>query len=150
MTRVLVCLLTFYSKFTGGHCSLWLTQFLGTQWLQWVLICGFMSLWHVYTMWHVYAGHYSITPDNRTRDVHYLEPWDMTRETPRERDRWPTALIVSVADTSNNQHLYWHTIQISSHRHLWYCSRHCLFDVPHVCHKVTVPHPPPPPPHIHN
>lgn len=75
--------------------------------------------------------------------------WHEKQRETRERDRWPTALIVSVADTSNNQHLYWHTIQISSHRHLWYCSRHCLFDVPHVCHKVTVPHPPPPP-HIHN
>lgn len=69
---------------------------------------------------------------------------DVTSKQPeRERDRCPRALIVSTIDMSNNQRLHRHAIQISSHRHLWYCSRHCSFVVPHVRHGTTSPPPPP-------
>lgn len=72
-----------------------------------------------------------------------LKLLDMTRkETTRNRDRCPRALIVSTIDMSDNQHFHRHAIQISSHRYLWYCSRHCSFVVPHVCHSTSSPHTP--------
>lgn len=54
-----------------------------------------------------------------------------------ERDQHPGAFIILTIDMSDHR-LHQHAIQISSHRHLWYSSRHYSFIVPHVCHaKAT-------------
>lgn len=53
------------------------------------------------------------------------------------RDQHPGAFIILTIDMSDHR-LHQHAIQLSSHRHLWYSSRHYSFIVPHVCHaKAT-------------
>lgn len=54
----------------------------------------------------------------------------------RERDQHPGAFIILTIDMSDHR-LHQHAIQISSHWHLWYSSRHYSFVVPQVCHATA-------------
>lgn len=80
------------------------------------------------------GAHHLSSNYNKQQNKTCSLPWNSWMK--RKTKEHSGAFIILTIDMSDHR-LHQHAIQISSHRHLWYSSRHYSFVVPQVCHATA-------------